>query len=128
MSNKAHAVIIDDDANNVGVLGQMLTLEGVSCTTVLNPMQMEGVLKGLPQVDVIFLDLEMPGMNGYEALQAIKQQPRFQDVPVVAYTVHFAEINTAYQQGFHSFLPKPLDQDRFPEQLARILNGERIWS
>jgi hypothetical protein len=46
----------------------------------------------------------------------------------VAYTVHVSEINTVYQMGFHSFLGKPLDSDLFPDQLARILRGERVWA
>jgi DNA-binding NarL/FixJ family response regulator len=49
-------------------------------------------------------------------------------VPVVAYTVHVSEINRAYQLGFHSFIGKPIDPDKFPDQLARILRGEPVWA
>jgi CheY-like chemotaxis protein len=79
------------------------------------------------QVDVIFLDLEMPERSGYEVLQEIQADDRFVRVPVVAYTVHANEILTALQVGFHSYLPKPLDSDRFGGQLDRILKGERVW-
>jgi CheY-like chemotaxis protein len=85
------------------------------------------VLNELAAIDVVFLDLEMPGANGYQVLEKLRADPRFQSVPVVAYTVHVSEISVAHEQGFHSFLGKPLDADRFPDQLARILSGESVW-
>lgn len=126
--SQPHALIVDDNANNLGVLAEMLSLEGVSYTKVLNPNLLEGVLDKLSQLDVIFLDLEMPDIDGYTILEFFKSDERFQHIPVVAYTVHVSEINTARRLGFHSFLGKPLDADRFPAQLAKILHGERVWA
>jgi CheY-like chemotaxis protein len=124
----AHALIIDDNSNNLGVLAELLALEGVTYTAVQNPTTVKDILQKIKQLDVIFLDLEMPGINGYDMLKIFKADARFGKVPVVAYTVHVSEVNVANQLGFHSFLGKPLDADRFPDQLARILRGERVWS
>lgn len=126
--NQLHAVIVDDRPDNAGVLGELLELEGVSHTAVYNPLRLEAALQKLNQVDVFFLDLEMPGMDGYAVYDLLKTHARFASAPVVAYTVHNSEINTAYQMGFHSFLGKPLDADLFPDQLTRILHGERVWA
>lgn len=126
MSN-AHALIIDDNAKNVSVLAGLLNLEGVSSTQVTDPRKLDAALNSLQALNVIFLDLEMPGLNGYEVLEKIHADPRFEGVPVVAYTVHVSEINVANEQGFHSFIGKPLNPDKFPEQLNRILNGEPVW-
>jgi CheY-like chemotaxis protein len=123
----SHALIIEDNNKNVQVLGNMLSKEGLTHTDILDSTLVAGVLQELDQVDVIFLDLEMQDLNGYDILQMLKSDVRFNSVPVVAYTVHVSEINTAYEYGFHSFLAKPLDSDRFPEQLAMILRGERVW-
>jgi CheY-like chemotaxis protein len=79
-------------------------------------------------VDVVFLDLEMPDIDGYAVLEILKSDNRFDTVPIVAHTVHFGEINNAQHVGFHSFLGKPLNIDRFPDQLARILIGEHVWA
>jgi CheY-like chemotaxis protein len=125
--SQPHALIIDDNANNLSVLGQMLAMEGVTHTAVLNPNDLSRVLSTLEQVDIVFLDLEMPTTDGYAILAALNQHERFQSIPIVACTVHVNEISTARQQGFHSFLAKPLDSDQFPDQLARILRGERVW-
>jgi two-component system cell cycle response regulator DivK len=126
MSNY-HALIVDDNQKNVSILAQMLTMNGVSSTTVNSSRQLEESLPSLGRVDVIFLDLEMPGIDGYQIKDFLREDPRFDGVPIIAYTVHISEINVVQNLGFDGFLGKPLDADRFPEQLERILNGEPVW-
>jgi two-component system cell cycle response regulator DivK len=124
---QSHAVIIDDNNRNRQVLGQLLLNQGITHTGISDPNQISSVLENVAQVNVIFLDLEMPGLNGYDVFEKLKSVSDLEAVPIVAYTVHVSEMNTAYQHGFHSFIPKPLDPDRFPDQITRILNGERVW-
>jgi two-component system cell cycle response regulator DivK len=125
--SQPHALIIEDNGKNATILAKLLAKEGVTFTHILDANQVSDVIDSIPQSDIVFVDLEMPGKNGYDILEILRSKPQFQSVPIVTYTVHVSEINTAYQSGFHSFLPKPLDPDRFPDQLARILSGERIW-
>lgn len=120
-----HALIIDDNPQNVKVLAQLLAKQGVSSTEVTNPKHLQNVLPGLEQVDVVFLDLEMPGEHGYSVKDRLRNQ--LAGTPIIAYTVHISEINVVRQQGFDGFLGKPLDNTRFPGQVARILNGESVW-
>jgi two-component system cell cycle response regulator DivK len=122
-----HALILDDNSRNVDVLARLLETQGVSSTLLTLPSQLETTIATLSQLDVIFLDLEMPGANGYEVLGWLKSDPRFQHVPIVAYTVHVSELTTAHQHGFDGFLGKPIRYDRFPDQLRRILSGEGVW-
>lgn len=122
-----HALIVEDNSKNMQVLVSLLHKQHVTCTEVSDPTQVLNQIDEIDQIDVVFLDLEMPGKNGYDVLDMLKHEPRFANVPVVAYTVHVSEINTAFRLGFHSFIPKPIDPDRFPNQLARILSGERVW-
>lgn len=124
----AHALVIDDNDDNLYVLSELLTMNGVQNYTLRRSVELQTFLQSIERLDVVFLDLEMPRMNGYEVLTALKQHPRFGHVPVVAYTVHLSEVAVAQQIGFHSFLGKPLDADKFPEHLARILNGEPVWA
>lgn len=122
-----HALIIDDNAKNVDVLARLLAAQRITSTQVHDPLDLEATIESMNQLDLVFLDLEMPHFNGYEVLDWLKSDARFQHVPVVAYTVHVSEINVAHQHGFDGFLGKPLRYDRFPEQLQRILNGEQVW-
>jgi CheY-like chemotaxis protein len=122
-----HALIIDDDMNNLGILVEMLALEGVESTSIQDPTQVEAILEEISALDLVFLDLEMPGLNGYDILEILKAKDQVRDVPIVAYTVHVSEINAARQLGFHSFLGKPLNADTFSEQLTRLLNNQPVW-
>jgi CheY-like chemotaxis protein len=125
--SQGHALIIDDNVNNVAVLVHLLAHQGVTSTQVITLDQLPPALAQTAHINVVFLDLEMPDRSGYEVLQELQAEDRFAKVPIVAYTVHANEIHTALHVGFHSFLPKPLDSDRFGGQLARILKGERVW-
>jgi two-component system cell cycle response regulator DivK len=126
--NHAQALVIDDNDDNLYVLSELLTMNGVQSYTLRRSVELPVFLQTIGHLDVVFVDLEMPRMNGYEVLNALKQHPRFSHIPVVAYTVHTSEIAVAQQIGFHSFLGKPLDADKFSDQLARILNGEPVWA
>jgi two-component system, cell cycle response regulator DivK len=121
------ALIIDDNLKNVQVLARLLSNEGFNCIQVTHPSQLDAALSDVQDLRIVFLDLELPNVDGYEVLQYIRSNPNIQSVPVVAYTVHVSEINVAHQHGFDGFLGKPIDSDRFPGQLARILNGEGVW-
>jgi len=125
--SKAHALVIDDNGRSVKVLLMLLAKEDVSYSEVGHPSQLESVLETLDAVDVVFLDLEMPNRDGFEVRDVLRADSRFDGIPIIAYTVHVSEIDRTYEQGFDGFIGKPLDSDRFPEQLERILNGEAVW-
>jgi CheY-like chemotaxis protein len=125
MSN-LHALIIDDDAYSIYVMERLLDQENISYTPVADPTRLEEILKTLDAVDIVFLDLEMPKLDGYEVLALLKKHIEAK-VPIVACTVHTAEINNTRRQGFFSFVAKPLDLDRFSDQLHRILSGVPVW-
>ena len=76
--------------------------------------------------DVIFLDLEMPEINGYEMIEILKNELGV-SAPIIAYSVHISEVHVARKLGFDGFLGKPLRRTEFPGQLQRILNGEKVW-
>lgn len=121
-----HALVIEDDEMSVEVLDQLLQNEGLTVTAVYDPSELDNVVGQLHTFDVIFMDLELPTMDGYELLAVLLDEFQIQ-VPIVAYTMHTNEIQTARQQGFHSFLGKPLKLARFPDQLRRIMDDEPVW-
>jgi len=121
-----HALIIDDNGTGIDVIGALLTAQGVSYTGLQYPAQIEKTIAKLNQLDLIFLDLEMPDINGYEMLGILKKQLKIA-VPVIAYSVHTAEINTARELGFDGFLGKPLRRESFPNHLKKILAGQSVW-
>jgi CheY-like chemotaxis protein len=123
----AQALIIEDNHLNRDVLLVLLRHEGLTCTPLETAVGLESTLEGLSTLDVIFLDLELPDVSGFAALEVLKKHPLSQDVPVVAYTVHVSQANQAREAGFHSFLGKPLDLATFPGYLRQILNRQPVW-
>jgi CheY-like chemotaxis protein len=122
-----HVLVIDDDRNSLEVLALLLEMGGVDYTLLQDPRQLEVALDSLPRLDLVFLDLEMPNIDGYQVFEFFQAQRQFQGLPIIACTVHLNEIQTARAMGFHSFLAKPLDSDLFPEHLACLLRGQAVW-
>lgn len=122
----AQALIVDDNLNNIRVLNQLLTMENIGTVRLSGTANLSNNLDSIEGIDVVFLDLEMPDSNGYEALQVIRAHPNFKSAKVVAYTVHVSEFNSALDMGFDAFLGKPVSAEAFPEQLKRILRGEKL--
>lgn len=123
----AHALIIDDNQSNINVLGLLLQNEGVTYTQILHPVEVDAVVASEGPFNVVFLDLEFPTNSGFTLREKLRQLESLAGVPIVAYSVHVSEIDVVRHAGFDGFLGKPLDADRFGEQLARILNGEPVW-
>jgi two-component system, cell cycle response regulator DivK len=124
--NMPHALVIDDNEVGIQVLAQLLEVSGVTFTALQDPRRVVDVIDAAQQFDVVFLDLEMPRIDGYGVLQFLKVDIGL-NAPVIAYTVNLNEMAQAQEVGFDGFLGKPLRKDRFPGQLRRILNGKPVW-
>lgn len=122
---RAHALAIDDNVQNLRILSQMLAKYGVSCTELSDADNVIEVLPSLPRPDLIFLDLEMRKVDGFQAKDILR--PLVGNTPIIACTVHVSEMHVVRRQGFDGFIGKPLDPDKFADQLERILNGDAVW-
>lgn len=122
-----HALIIEDNDLNAEVLSTLLNQYGLTVTVMPVPHNLTGMLRQIEQLDAIFLDIELPGYDGFDVLEEIHALPEMGNIPVVAYTVHVSEIDRARRAGFHSFLGKPIKQELFGQQLERILNNQPVW-
>lgn len=121
------ALIIEDDARSVRVLEQLLARENMNAAVIQDTSNIKASLKQAAVPDVIFLDLEMPFTNGYAVMEAIQNDSRFADVPVIACTTHISHLNDTKKAGFDGFLGKPLDGRQFGNHISRILDGENVW-
>lgn len=123
----AQALIIDDNNFNNSILTQFLSDEGMTSVVVSNPNNLNEKLTQLEDVQVVFLDLEMPHLDGFEVLSKLRVKPEFQSVPIIAHSVHISEIKVTHDAGFDGFIGKPLNADKFTGQLSRILSGKAVW-
>lgn len=81
---------------------------------------------GAPRPALVLLDLNMPRMNGHEALAAIKQDPELRAIPVVVFTTSTShdDIARAYDEGVNTYITKPRD---YPELVDTMRSFSRYW-
>lgn len=79
------ALVVDDNRQTADSLCQMLALLGVEAAAAYGP---RAALLALQQrqADIVFLDLNLPGIDGFEVLAYLRREPRFKDLPVVVIT------------------------------------------
>jgi CheY-like chemotaxis protein len=84
----------------------------------------------VPPPDVIFLDIHMQPLDGFEMLKLLRTTATFDNTPVVAMTasVMNEEVAKLQASGFDGCIAKPIDKNSFPQLLDRILQGEKVWS
>jgi CheY-like chemotaxis protein len=79
-----------------------------------------------PLPRIVLLDLRMPGMDGYEVLEWIRQQEGIRGLPVIVLTSSnlISDVNRAYQLGANSFFVKDVD---FKNTIALVTTLKRYW-
>lgn len=128
--SEAHVLVVEDNVPNFVLIARMLAFMGVQrCEWKTSGWQVVQFADTLPRVDLILMDIRLPYEDGYQALQKIRAHNRLKDTTVVAVTAEASEeqMRKARESGFDGFLGKPLDPDRFPEQIERLLAGEEVW-
>jgi two-component system cell cycle response regulator DivK len=129
MVKDAIVLVVEDNVSNFVLIARMLGFLGIHCEWKTSGYEVVEYADTLPKVDLILMDIRLPYEDGYSALRKIRQSSRLKDVPVIAVTAEASieQMNKARQSGFNGFLGKPLDPDRFPDQIQRILSGEAVW-
>jgi CheY-like chemotaxis protein/signal transduction histidine kinase/HAMP domain-containing protein len=115
-------LIVDDDVRNIFSLTSMLEDHGMQVSFAENGNDALTALEADPTVDLVLMDIMMPGMDGYETTQAIRQKPEFKSLPVIALTAKAAkgDREKTIAAGASDYITKPVD----PEQLLSLM---RVW-
>jgi len=84
-------------------------------------------LLGQTTYDILLLDLEMPGLDGFSLLERIRSNDKLRHVPVVMLTGHddIASIDRAYQLGAHAFATKPVNWRQLSYQIRYVVRASR---
>jgi len=125
----ATVLVVEDNVSNFVLIARMLGYMGIHCEWKTSGYEVVEYADTLPRLDLILMDIRLPYEDGYGALKKIRSSPSLRDTLVVAVTAEASQeqINKARESGFDGFLGKPLDPDRFPEQIRRILASESVW-
>lgn len=121
------ALVVEDNYINVEVLKEMLDYIGLKSDVVNNGREaVDRITETEPgYYDIVFMDIRMPVMNGYEAAELLRSSERedIKSIPVIAMTADVFEedIRRCREAGMNEHVAKPIDQDTLYEVLAQYL-------
>ena len=105
----AGILIVDDQKSNVSLLEQLLGEAGYTCVTSTTNPQEVCALQRKNRYDLILLDLEMPGMDGFRVMEGLKTNESDSYLPVIVLTAQPGHKLRALQAGAKDFISKPFD-------------------
>jgi CheY-like chemotaxis protein/GAF domain-containing protein len=115
-------LVVDDDARNIFALSSALERRGMTVLTATTGREALETLQSTPGVAIVLMDVMMPEMDGYETMRAIREQPSFRRLPIVALTARAmkGDREKCLEAGASDYLAKPVNT----EQLLAVL---RAW-
>ena len=119
MPTKSTILIVDDDTDIRNVL-RLLLQERYEVSEAADGSAAVEYLRGNPDTDLVILDVMMPGMNGYETCDALRE---FSNAPVLFLTAKSAQADriSAYSSGGDDFLSKPFSQEELLAKVGSLL-------
>ena len=107
------ALVVDDEQDVRELIGRVLTLAGVEVAEAADGAEALKLLRHGPRHDVVVLDVQMPQVDGWAVLEAVRLDPLTSDIPVVLCTVKGSQLDVerGWALGCDAYLTKPFDVD-----------------
>jgi len=115
-------LIVDDDVRNIFSLTSVLESHGMNVAFAENGREALQVLERADDADLVLMDVMMPEMDGYDTTRAIRQNPRFRSLPIIALTAKAmkGDREKCIAAGASDYITKPVDTDQ-------LLSLMRVW-
>jgi CheY-like chemotaxis protein/HPt (histidine-containing phosphotransfer) domain-containing protein len=113
-------LLVEDNEINQQVAQEILESAGLIVSLANNGEEGVKAVKE-KDYDVVLMDIQMPVMNGYEATGAIRSDPRFKDLPIIAMTAHAmaGDEDKSLKAGMNGHVAKPIDPDQLFSTLRK---------
>jgi len=120
---KFKLLYIEDNKNNLELIKQFI--QKISAADILHAPSAElGIdIARANQPDIILMDINLPGMNGYEALLQLRKHPETSAIPVIAISANAmpSDLIKGRQAGFHEYISKPVNFSHLSQSLQTAL-------
>ncbi|MEK7991366.1 MAG: response regulator [Thiotrichaceae bacterium] len=115
-------LVVDDDTRNTFALATVLEDKDMEVIVAMNGKEALQTLDEDSAIDIVLMDIMMPEMDGYEAMQKIRSQARFRKLPIIALTAKAMKGDKAkcIDAGANDYLSKPVDTDK-------LMSLMRVW-
>ncbi|MFP4323337.1 MAG: response regulator [Anaerolineales bacterium] len=129
--NQPVFVYVEDDPLSREIIQVILEKQmGETVYAMDSTADFVGTIAGFDHTPNVFLfDIHMRPRSGFDLLNELRASDGYADATIVALTasVMNEEVQTLRTAGFDSIIAKPIDQERFPRDIAQILRGEPVW-
>jgi HAMP domain-containing protein/CheY-like chemotaxis protein/signal transduction histidine kinase len=117
-----HVLVVDDDVRNIFSLTSVLEEHGMNVSFAENGRDAIAKLESTPGIDLVLMDVMMPGMDGYETTRNIREHAEFRSLPIIALTAKAmkGDREKCIEAGASDYITKPVDT----EQLLSLM---RVW-
>jgi CheY-like chemotaxis protein/signal transduction histidine kinase/HAMP domain-containing protein len=104
-------LVVDDDFRNIFAMTALLERGKAVVQVAETGVEAIGVLERTSDIDIVLMDIMMPGMDGYDTMRAIREIDRLKDVPIIAVTGKASpgERERCLDAGANDYIPKPVD-------------------
>ena len=121
----SRVLVVEDNERNLKLVRDVLEYAGFVVLAATTAEQGVAMAVAEPP-DLVLMDLQLPGMNGTEALEALRADPVTKAVPVVALTAFAMKDDRAraLADGFDGYLEKPVSVRQLPDQVRSYLRDE----
>jgi putative two-component system response regulator len=121
--NNSKSIVLAVDDTSLNLRAMKIVLDGDYDVRLAKSGEMAlEMLKNI-KIEIVLLDIEMPGMSGFDVIDEMKKDPGMQDIPVIFITSHAAPdfIVTAYEHGARDFIVKPIRPDVLLNKVSALL-------
>lgn len=126
-ATKKTILIVEDNDKNMKLARDILQVKGYATLEAVTGE--EGVRIALETIpDLVLMDIQLPGINGIEALKLLRADPRTHAIPIIAFTASVtpSDRSQVTAAGFNAFLSKPLDLKEFVATIKRLVDGAPV--
>ena len=118
-------LVVDDDMRNTFALSKVLRAKGVNVLMAQDGLKALSQLEEKPEIELVLMDIMMPGMDGYTAIREIRKQARFQALPIIALTAKamVGDQEKCLEAGANDYLSKPVDIDDLTTAMRQCLSS-----
>ena len=120
-------LVVEDNERNLKLLRDVLEYAGYDVRVARTAE--EGITLAVSDPPhLVLMDIQLPGVDGVEALGRLRESPRTADIPVVAVTAQAMKQDRerALRAGFDGYVEKPISVRAFPDQVRRFLPGKEV--
>ena len=117
-------LIVEDNQTNAQLLKDVLVIKGYEVDIVING---DNALASMEESkpDLVLMDIQLPGMDGYEVTRIMRENPQTKELPVIAVTAYAlkGDKEKAMQAGCDGYMSKPINTRELPKMVEKLIGN-----